>query len=89
MVGAFQNISQIIYVFNVLKSILAQENSLTLFVPLFKLCYYFNNNYLILLIIHYVGVHVWVGFLHTAMCRVRNPACTATSSHGKERYING
>ena len=32
----------------------------------------------------------WVAFLHTAvmavaMCRVRNPACTA----GKERYING
>ena len=23
------------------------------------------------------------------MCRVRNPACTATSALGKERYING
>ena len=22
-------------------------------------------------------------------CRVRNPACTATSAPGKERYING
>ena len=37
----------------------------------------------------------WVAFLHKAvmatvvMCRVRNPACTATSALGKERYING
>ena len=37
----------------------------------------------------------WVAFLHTAvmatvvMCRVRNPACTAASALGKERYING
>ena len=37
----------------------------------------------------------WVTFLLTAvmatvvMCRVRNPACTATSALGKERYING
>ena len=37
----------------------------------------------------------WVTFLHTAvmatvvMCRVRNPACTATRALGKERYING
>ena len=23
------------------------------------------------------------------MCRVRNPACTAASALGKERYING
>ena len=35
------------------------------------------------------------GFLHTSamatvvMCRVRNPACTATSTLWKERYING
>ena len=37
----------------------------------------------------------WVAFLHTTimatvvMCRVRNPACTAASALGKERYING
>ena len=38
---------------------------------------------------------VRVMFLHMAvmatvvMCRVRNPACTAESALGKERYING
>ena len=37
----------------------------------------------------------WVAFRGMAvmatvvMCRVRNPACTATSALGKERYING
>ena len=37
----------------------------------------------------------WFTFLHTSvmatvvMCRVRNPACTAASALGKERYING
>ena len=42
-----------------------------------------------------LGSLLAVTFLHAAvmatvvMCRVRNPACTATSALGKERYING
>ena len=41
------------------------------------------------------GLAVRVAFLHAAVmakvvtCRVRNPACSATSALGKERYING
>ena len=37
----------------------------------------------------------WAAFLYLAvmatvvMCRVRKPACTATSALGKERYVNG
>ena len=45
---------------------------------------YFGSNEL-----RFIPKSIMVVMATVVMCRARNPACTAASALGKERYING